>query len=691
MKLLPPPIDLGRADPRRDEASKDGFSLTALEALLSDCEAQPNWRWRADRAHAFYDIGKQLSPQQEAKIRHDWGIEPRQTNLIHGVINGVLGQEAKARSDVRVEADEDELADLTDVFNVRIKEATRESCADMAVSNAYASSVKGGLGWVEVSRASDPLDYPYRIRDIHRNEIWYDWRAKDIGLNDARWQVRKRWEDMDEAIALMPQFKEILLGAVNGWDIVNLPEDDDNMVSLRRAVWNERITTIQRDEWCDTRRRRLKFFETWYRVPAEVIVMQVSPTRRIMYDERNPLHHEAVARGRVKLSRAITRQIRMALFAGPHRLIDVGTTRRRFPYIPFFAFRDDEDRSPYGLIEGMISPQEEYNERRQMVNWMLKARQVQVDSDALDTKYNKINDLRREVNRPDFMAVMNPTRKNLSGGLKIGQDLQMQSEQFEMMQDSKALIQEVPRVYGPQLGDAPTGVTSGYAINSLVEQGVVAMGELNDNYRFARRMVHENLLDLIVEDHLDEEMRVLIGSGKQRRVIVLNTWDPQTGAPVNRVKDAPMRIGLSDVPASPAYRMQEQQQLATIIQGLQGNPAAMAVLAPAYIEGSSLSNRQQYADDLRRATGVPTPGDRQGQEQADAKAQAEAQQQAQLQQAAVQTEMDAKNATTQLTMAKARLEDARAAQTAQQTAIAALPPAANEDQLVQDALAEAAG
>ena len=691
MKLLPPPIDLGRADPRRDEASKNGFSLTALEALLRDCEAQPNWRWRADRAHAFYDIGKQLSPMQEAKIKHDWGIEPRQTNLVHGVINGVLGQEAKARSDVRVEADEDELADLCDVFNLRMKEATRESCTDMAVSNAYAGSVKGGLGWVEVSRASDPLDYPYRVRDIHRSEIWYDWRAKDIGLNDARWQVRRRWEDLDEAIALMPQFKEILLSAVNGWDIVNLPEDDDNNISLRRAVWNERITTIQRDEWCDSTRRRIKFFEVWYRMPAEVVVMHVSPTRRIMFDERNPLHAEAVARGRVKLSKAITRQIRMALFAGPHRLLDVGTMRRRFPYIPFFAFRDDEDRSPYGLIEGMISPQEEYNERRQMVNWMLKARQVLVDSDALDTKFTKLNDLRREVMRPDFMAVLNPNRKNAQG-LKIGQDLQLQGEQFEMMQDAKGLIQEVPRVYGPQLGDAPTGVTSGYAINSLVEQGVVAMGELNDNYRFARRMVHENIMDLIVEDHLEEEMQVAIGAGKQRRVIVLNTWDPQTGAPMNRVKDAPMRIGMSDVPTSPAYRMQEQQQLATIIQGLQGNPAALAILAPAYIEGSSLANRQTYADDLRRATGVPLAGDRQAQEQAEQKAQAGEQQQQALQQAAMQIEMDAKNATTQLTLAKARREDAQATQTAQQTALAQMPTAAaNEDQLVQEALAEARG
>jgi len=691
MRLLDPPVDYGASNEHRDEAAKDGYSLRALEALIADCEAQPDWRWRADRAHAFYDMGKQLSPAQEAKIRRDWGIEPRQTNLVHGVINGVLGHEAKARSDIRVEADEDEYADLCDVFNVRMKEAVRESTADMAISNAYASKVKGGLGWVEVSRASDPLDYAYRVLDVHRKEIWFDWRSKQIDLSDARWLVRKRWEDLDEAIALMPQFREILKSAVNGWDLVNLPEDDDQATTIRRAAWNERITTIQRDEWLDTTRRRIKFFEVWYRVPAEVVVMHVSPTRRIVFDERNPLHAEAVARGRVKLSKTVTRQVRMALFAGPHRLIDVGTARRRFPYVPFFAFRDDEDRSPYGLIEGMISPQEEYNERRNYFNWGMLARQLMIDSDALDTTYNTINNVRRDVMRQDFMAILNPNRKN-ANGLRIGNDLQFQAEQFKAMEDAKGLLQEVPRIYSTQLGDAPTGVTSGYAINSLVEQGVVALGELNDNYRFARRLVHESLLDLIVEDHLEEEMQVSIGVGKQRRVIVLNAWDPETGAPLNRVKDAPMRVGLSDVPTSPAYRAQEQQQLAQIIQGLGGNPQALAILAPAFIEGSTLSNRQALADQLRKVTGVPVPGDRSAQEQEEQAAAEQVQEAAeakQLQRAAMESNIGRNQAAAERDAATARLTDAKTLQLGHQITQPAQPDPAADEQAIQVDLAEA--
>ena len=628
MKPLEP---LDRRDSSARDHAKDGFSLAALEDLVNDCQGQPDWRTRADRAHAFYDMGKQLSIDQEQKIRMDMGIEPRQTNLIHGVINGVLGQEAKGRSDVRIEADDEDYADVSEVLSKAMKEAQRESNSDMAISNGYAGQVKGGLGWVEVSRAGDPLDYPYRVQDIHRNEIWYDWRAKNLGLRDGRWLVRKRWEDLDETIAMMPQFRELLTCAVNGWDMLSLPDDTNSFAY--RAYSNERRTTIQRDEWADSTRKRIKLFEVWYRVPAETVVLHLGPTRRVQYDETNPLHRQAVIRGRVKISRAVTRQVRMALFAGPHRLVDIGTTKRTFPYVPFFAFRDDEDRSPYGLIEGMISPQEEYNERRQMINWMLKARQVYVDDDALNEDYNNINDIARTAMRPDMLAVLKASRKN-ANGLVIKNDLTLQKEQIDVMQDSKQLIQDVPRVYSSQLGSAPAGVTSGIANSLLIEQGAVAMGELNDNYRFARKLVHELMLDLIVEDHLDEELKVALGAGQNKRTVVLNTWDPDTGAPVNRVKDAPIKVGLSDVPSSPAFRMQEQQQIATMISALGGNPQALAILAPAYIEGSSLDNRQALADDLRRASGVPVAADRKAMQQAQAQQQQQiAEQQAQAKEA----------------------------------------------------------
>lgn len=685
MRLLPFGEQGGTAAMSRDLAPK-GYSLQQLEALIQDVDGQPDWRPRADVAHAYYDF-KQLSPEKQRKIKVEMGIDPRQTNLIHGVVNGVLGQEAKARSDVNVEADDDSLTDVTAVLSQAMKELQREAFADMAISEAYGGQVKGGIGWVEVSRATDPLDYPYRIEARHRNEIWYDWRCTDLGLKTARWMLRKRWMDLDEAEAMLPQFKDILRCAVNGWDVVSLPDDVNNI--LYRSYNVERRTTIRRDEWVDSTRKRIKFFEVWYRVPAEVVVMQLSPTRRVLYDEKNPLHVAAVSRGRVRITKAVTRQVRMALFAGPHRLIDVGTVRRNFPYIPFFAYRDDEDRTPYGLIEGMISPQDEYNDRRQMINWMLRARQMLIDNDALDLEYNSISDVVDTANRPDFVAIMNAGRKN-PNGVQIKNDMTLAKEQLEVMQDAKQLIQEVPRIYSTQLGNAPAGVTSGIAINSLTEAGAMAMGELNDNYRFGRRMVYEAALDLVVEDHLEAEMRCLVGQGESRRVVVLNTFSPQ-GEPINQVKDAPVKVGLSDIPSSPAFRMQEQQQLGDIIRALAANPAAINVLAPAYVEGSSHPARQKLADDLRRATGQPTAADRQAQQAQAQTVQATAQVAQELQVRGAAADVAKKEADADRTKALAERERAQALQIHTQTVMTAQDQSANnEDTTIQNALREAA-
>ena len=169
-----------------------------LELIEDCCEA----------LGAYYD-GKQFTQDQIEFIRKE-GIEARPTNLIARVINSVLGTEARNRADVRIEADSDEIADVTDVLNRALKEAQREAYADMAVSSAYASQVKSGIGWVEVSRDADPLNYPYRVRDVHRSEMHWDWRAEDFLLRDARWQVRSQWHDLDEVQAAMPEHSDTL-------------------------------------------------------------------------------------------------------------------------------------------------------------------------------------------------------------------------------------------------------------------------------------------------------------------------------------------------------------------------------------------------------------------------------------------------------------------------------------------------
>lgn len=703
------PYDDRAGDTSRDFAAAGSFSLYALERMLRECAEQPQWRMRAAVCAAYYD-GKQLTELQKWHIRQE-DLEERVINLIRPVINSVLGQEAKSRTDVKVESDDDSYVDVAEVVSSKLKESERETRAHMAVSEGYASGVKKGLGWVHVSKNSDPLAYPYRVESVPIDEIWWDWRGQrgPTLLEGCRWLVRSRMIDLDEIEAAMPQHRDVLRRSVNGWEnwmdtagaLLGEPEE----TALSSAFADERRfnLTVSRMDWVDAARKMIKLYEVWYRVPATVAVLHMGPTKRIQYDPKDPRHVEAVARGLVKVSKGITSQVRRALYAGPHRLLDEGTTKRNFPYIPFFAFRDDDDKSPYGLIDGMIAPQDEYTERRLRIQWMLKARQIQMDSDALDTDYNSIAEIADNVMRPDMVAITNPNRANKNQpAVTVRNDLSMQKEQFEVMADSKELIQHTAGRFNSQLGSAQ--VQSGIANSILVEQGEQSMGEMNDNYSYFRRSVFEQLVDEIASDYREERLQVPIGTGKSRRVIVLNDWDPQ-GMPVNHVKDADIKTALAETPSTPAFRQQQQQQVATIIQALGNNPQATAILAPAYIESTNLPNRQEVADGLRKAAGIPTPGDKNGQAQADAMQAQQLQDKMQMDNAAGAAKVDVDTANAERHRAAARLANLQADLV--QTRINAgevpatvnetlartenmITQAANDDDLINDALAEAA-
>lgn len=691
-----PPLDERQAKAKtlRDFAGAGAWSITQLESMLTDMDEQPTWRDRADRACSFCDNvdNEQLTPLQKFEAMRN-GVPARAINLVGRVINGVLGQEARSRRDPVLEADDDELSDVCDALNVKLKEAHRETMADMAVSNAYASQVKAGIGWVEVRRNADPFLYTYAVHDIPRNEVWWDWRAKRIDLSDARWVCRAEWKDIDEVVAAFPQHRDAIERATGGYAswFADGPVDEEVHRGFFDATGNTRFRT-RTAEWLQGARRRIRIYHVQYRVPAMVVVLNVG-YRKIIVDPANPLHREAIQRRLGKLEKVPTMQIRSAMYAGPFRLSDEPTRLKRFSYIPFFAFRRDSDGTPYGLVEGMIAPQEDYNESSQRVRWMLKAQQLFIDDDALNEEYNTIADITENAMKPDMVAVLKATRRNAKG-IEIRNDLTLQKELVERMADSKLLIQDVPGVYGPQLGDAPTGVTSGIAMNTLVEQGIVAMGELNDNYLLGRRLVYEALFDLIVEDHTQRDLQVKVGSGTGRRVVVLNTVNPQTGEAMNVVKDAPVRVGLGEAPASPAYQMQTAQLVGNMIKALAGTPHA-ALLIPGWVETNSMfgPNRKQIADDMRRATGQPTEGDRQAMQAA---------QQQQMEQAKQQQALEAaeKKAGIAKTAADARLAQAKAAQLEVSSALdvrnqmltesqAAMPQPATEDQLIQEALAEA--
>lgn len=574
-----------------------------IEKIRDQIRLQPLWRADAQHCTDYYD-GKQLTAEEAAEL-DEKGLGELIANVVKPAVNVLLGMEAKQRSDWALSADNDEGQDVAEALNQKLKEAERESRADAAVSEAYAHQVKAGLGWVEVGRSHDPFDYPYRVEAVHRGEIYWDWSARKPDLADAGWLVRERWYPADQLCRFFPDQAQVIKAAVSGWDSLwrDLAIENEG---LQHAFDRENRTSFIDEEWRNREANMALLREVWYRTYEDVIVIRLPNGRVVELDKANEAHLMAIASGVSQPRKAVVSRLNVAFYIGPHELADIKTNRRRLPYVPFWGYREDRTRIPYGVVRDMLPMQDEVNARRRKLMWLLSSKRVQVDSDALDPRYNDLSDLANEVARPDAVIITNPARTNKAGAISIDTDLSLSAQQFEVMRDAEDAVQRVAGIYNAMMGRSDTA-KSGLAINSLVEQGTNSVGDINDNYRYSRTLVGELLLDLLLEDMAQQnEIPVTIEKMGEKRQVVLNqpAVDPLTGVDYreNDVTRVTLKVALTDVPSTPAYRQQQMVQIGEVLKSLP--PQVQAPLIPFYLEASDLPHRTEMANLVRQVLGL---------------------------------------------------------------------------------------
>ena len=591
-----------------DNTINPGMGLQQLESMLNEIAKQPVWRDEAQMAAAYYD-GKQLSPEVMAALK-ERGQAPLVFNLVGPTIDAVLGIEAKTRTNWIVRPDDDASVDVAEALNEKLNEESRISLADRACADTYAAQVKTGLGWVEVNRNTDPYDAPYRVNYVSRNEISWDWHAKRPDLRDSRYLVRERWLDEDRALLAFPGHDHLIRMAVNGWrswDGTWTDGKEHQMVELLHAYSESQETVLDEETWFDWERRRVRVFEVWYRAYERGVVLKLSDGRVIPYNKGNPLHQIALAHRTAKPITGVFPKMRLSYFMGCHRIIDIPSPlpHDNFPYVPFWGFREDGTGIPYGLVRRMMSPQDEVNARRSKMMWLLSAKRVIMDKDATTMDIEEVTD---EVQRPDGVITLNPNRQHRDQhSFKIEQDFQLASQQFEIMVEAQRMIQDTAGVYSALMGKQDGGADSGVAIASLVEQGSTTLAELNDNYRFGRRLVGEHLLALINEDIGRNEMEVAVGTQKPEKTKMISLNSPGTDSFGNKtinndVYRSKTQVALDDIQATAGYRAQISNRLFELAATLPDD-VKVAVL-DIVVDSTDIPQREEMVKRIRKVTGT---------------------------------------------------------------------------------------
>ncbi|MFM5658969.1 portal protein [Aeromonas veronii] len=621
---------------------KGGLDTQKLLALMSDINGQPDWRSLANRSCAYYD-GDQLPPEV-VKVLKERGQPITIHNLIAPTIDGVLGMEAKSRTDLMVVADDhdDELEQLAEAVNAEYSDMCRLGGLDRARGEAYGGQIKTGLGWVEVSRRSDPFGPRYKFSSVHRDEVYWDWHSREPDLSDCRWLMRRRWVDLDEAKTMFPSKAEALEWGVNDWagmvSLTAIEGLDPNLVSAYDE-WSQ--FSGKEVEWCSRERDRVLLQVVYYRTYTMRQVLMLDSGRALEFDKSNQLHRAAIASGRARLERCPVAVIRESWFVGPHHLVDRPCTapHNMYPLVPFWGYRKDRTGEPYGLIARAMPAQDEVNLRRIKLTFLLQAKRVIMDKDATNMSRDQVLE---QVERPDGYIELNPDRANktsVSDAFKVEQDFNVAAQQFQVMQDSVKLIQDTMGVYAAFLGQGSTG-QSGVAISNLVEQGATTLSEINDNYRMGCQQVGQLALAYLLEDMASKrnyKVTVNRDDPRRRKAVVINV-EQEGGKLTNDVTRLRAHIALAPIQQTAAYKQQLAERMTQAMAQLP--PEAAAACFDLVLEMMDVPRKDEFAERVRNALNIPkTPDEMTDEERAAAEQQA---QMAKMQQQMAMQEMQAK-------------------------------------------------
>jgi len=589
-----------------------GISLREYENIVNEIENQPSWRAIADQDMDYAD-GKQLDSDL-LRRQKELGIPPAVENRISPALRSLSGYEAVTRTDWRVTPNgEVEGREVAEAINYKLNQAEKKSKADKACSNAFSAQIACGIGWVEVSRESDPFKYPYRCRAVHRNEIHWDMTSEEPDLSDARWLRRQKWLRPERIAQVFPEHAELVyaLGKHGSqWYELDPMMDGGGDTGLQDAWHQGRHSTIAEHRWYNQANKEMCLVELWYRRWVTIHVLKMPNGRVVEYDADNPSHIAAVAYGKAKVLKANVSKVRRSYWLGRHCLYDGESPYKHshFPYVPFIGFKENSSGVPFGYVRDMRFPQDSLNSGISKLRWAMSVVRVERTKGAVDMSDAQ---LRKQIAKPNSDIVLNHQHMAQNGArFEVHRDYQLTDQHYQMLQDNRASIVAVSDITQGFMGKAGNA-TSGRQEQMQIEQSNQSLAVIMDNFRQARTLIGEQLMALIIEDMGNDEQAVIIEGDAitPARKVVVNKpeVDPETGMIYlsNDIQRTALSVSLEDVPSTNAYRGQQLNAMSEAVKSLP--PQYQAAVLPFMMSLMDIPKKEQVIEAVKQAQQQQTP------------------------------------------------------------------------------------
>lgn len=433
-----------------------------------------DWRKRNEENFDFYD-GEQWTDDEKLTLEKR-GQQPTVLNMIRPMVDLLLSIETEKRADLQVIGRNPDDMEIGDILTELLKQVRDQSVADYFESMSFRDGIKGGRGWifVDVSREHDDkigkiVPGPIYLRHVPWEEVYIDPYHRLPDGTDARFIIRKVWVDRD-------------------------------VLKVRYPDLADRIDTVFNDEYKG----------------VEYHAQKDSPDRA-MYDYYDPRS------GRVCTCHCWYKdgkgRVRFVIFADEVFLQgsdtdDAGNETPNgvdcYPLIPFTAFTSRKGE-PRGLIDLVKDYQVQINKLNSKYLWDLSCNRLMIETGALDTAENDIEEARLEWNRPNGVVVL------ASNGLaKVRAEDNLRELQYldNHLQLLLGLMQRTSGINDSMTGFGGQNERSAMQQQNRILQGASMQTQLLENLHFTKLAAAKVTLRLIAKHYTGGiAVRVLAPNG----------------------------------------------------------------------------------------------------------------------------------------------------------------------------------
>lgn len=480
-----------------------------------------------DECAEAHDIFESIQwTAEELRDLEDNGLVPYVSNQIAPRLLNVTGNEVVSRTRLKFTPrvggeDADKRAQVLTKLVMWLQENNQSASK---WSNAMLKARISGLAWHHLLPNNDTIQEEI----LNSLDVIWDHEDRTMDFTDSRGQGFIRWTTRDKLRMKWPEKAADIDSAVQN---TNSPlrmaprgQFGQRMVYGTTGYYNRENDTVM-----------VVYF--YYRVP-KTFYTYVTKAGRIV-NTWSKADAEKNARDKEEIAKNSGYQVRQCIYTGDI-LLDEGEYPYQMnyyegwiPMTPIVLAREENTGIPYGLVRPAKPDQKMYNRTMARMDWLQRARQIIMDSDAVDD----VEALAAEVARPDAIIL-----KRAGKQLEIQKNLDEYNAHALRLPMFIANIERAMGIFNEATGEQ-SNATSGKAIQLRKSGSQTTQAMPLDILRAAKRSAGRKMAVMAQMKFTDQLVMSVIGpDGRPEQVFanqpVMDGDKPKEDPDGNIVRDA---------------------------------------------------------------------------------------------------------------------------------------------------------